>query len=263
MSARLALRLLRDRRLQPLWERLFNVSLTGMNYWSSDLTLTGEMDALARIAAATGEGQVVFDVGANVGDYSQAVLNAFPALGKLHAFEPSQPTASIFRDRLAGPLRAGHVELHTLALSDHEGQAELHSGGAGSATASLHTLAPEALDSLPHRPSLNETVELATLDGFCAAHGIDRIEFLKIDAEGHEAHILRGAQRMIAERRIAFIQFEFGAFNIDSRTYLRDLFEALRSYRIQRIVPGGLVDLGPYHPRLERFATMNYLAELR
>lgn len=139
----------------------------------------------------------------------------------------------------------------------------LHTAGEGSATASLHELSPITMDCVPHDPRKNETVQLTTLDHFCRTNGIRRIDLLKVDVEGHKPMVLKGAKEMLTGRRIQFVQFEFGAFNLDSQTFLRDLFELLDGYRISRIVLGGLVEVPRYEPRLERFATMNYLAELR
>jgi hypothetical protein len=87
---------------------------------------------------------------------------------------------------------------------------------------------------------------------------------LKIDVEGHELNVLKGAAELLSSRRINFIQFEFGEADIDSRTYLRDFFDLLSdNYDFFRIVPHGLRPIGAYSSAHEVFATINYLAALR
>ena len=105
---------------------------------------------------------------------------------------------------------------------------------------------------------------LKTLDDFCAENEVTEIGYLKIDVEGHELNVLRGAHRMLEEGRIRFVQFEFGEANIDSRTFVRDFFEVLGpDFDLYRIVSNGLRKIPTYHPGLEVFATINYLAAKR
>ena len=69
---------------------------------------------------------------------------------------------------------------------------------------------------------------------------------------------------MIAEKRIDFIQFEFGGANVDSRTYFRDFFHLLKpDFRLYRIVRNGLQPIDHYYEGLEQFNTINYLAAKR
>jgi hypothetical protein len=108
-------------------------------------------------------------------------------------------------------------------------------------------------------------VELRTLDDFCAERGIGRIDLLKIDVEGHELRVLEGARGLLEADAIGFIQFEFNATNIDSRSFFRDFYELLSPrYRLSRIVRDGLYPIGAYSPRHELFVgPVNYLAEHR
>ena len=57
-------------------------------------------------------------------------------------------------------------------------------------------------------------VEVQTGDAYCTRHRIERIDLLKIDVEGAEHLVLRGFERMLHERRIEVIQFEYGLANI-------------------------------------------------
>ena len=75
---------------------------------------------------------------------------------------------------------------------------------------------------------------------------------------------LRGAQNMIRNRRIRFIQFEFGAPDIESKTFFKDIFKFLSSdYRIHRVVYHGITPIDTYSEFHETFATANFLAVVR
>ena len=118
------------------------------------------------------------------------------------------------------------------------------------------------LDHFDIDMKFQEDCQFATVDEFCAANQIDRIHFLKIDVEGHELAVLRGANRMIGGGKVDYIQFEFGGCNIDSRTFFQDFWYMLHNqYDIYRIVPTGLYPIKKYTETREIFLCSNYLAE--
>jgi len=103
------------------------------------------------------------------------------------------------------------------------------------------------------------------LDNFCEKNHIDFIDMLKMDVEGHEFRVLQGSKRMLENRKINYIQFEFGGSNIDSRTYFKDFYDLLKKdYTIYRVLADGIRPIGQYNEMLhEIFTTINYLAELK
>ena len=249
--------LFRRRMLRPLWRRLHGISLVGLNYWASEFEMTGERQALNYVAGRLTDVShpVIFDVGANVGDYSVACLEAFGAECHVHAFEPAASTFAVLQGRLA---RYPDVTLHKLGLGDRAGTATLRSSGSCSSIASLVDL------DRPVRPfadEFSEEVETETIDSLCERQRIDRIDFLKLDIEGFELAALRGAERMIREGNIRYIQFEFGENNVSSRTFLADFARLLADYILYQVVPGGPVRWCYDGGSSEIFATMNYLAE--
>ena len=254
------LRLLRHRAMQRFWQRVHRVSLIGMNYWASHLAHTGELDAIAWVARRLRDTvrPVIFDVGANVGDYAQACLAAFPAGCDLHAFEPARATHAMLQRRFAQ--QKDRVHAHCCAMGESMGSALLRSSEPGSTIASLVDLQSPIR---PFDPALAETVTVATIDGFCAENGIDRIDFLKLDVEGYELAVLKGAAHMIGREKVSIIQMEFGENNISSRSYMADFVKCFDGYDMFRIVPGGLVPWTYDGGRSEIFATMNYLCVAR
>lgn len=199
---------------------------------------------------------VVFDVGANKGLWSRAMLaQGGTRVARIFAFEPSRHNWQEI-ESIADP----RLNLIKMAVSDHIGEAELFSDAPGSGLASL---SQRNLEHVGLEMAGQEVVALTTLDAFCAERGIQRIDFLKLDIEGHELAALKGARGLLQRGAIGALSFEFGGANIDTRTYFKDFWELLRNhgYAIWRIVPGSApAPLTRYHERLECFATTNYLA---
>lgn len=230
-----------------------------MNFWASHLEETGEIDALRYVARRLDQNArcVVFDVGANAGDYARMCIDVFGSSCTVHAFEPS-PDA--FNELRQTALTESNIIAHQLALSDREGTATLFTPGGASTLASLHEINP--LDQEAKR--FRRKVRVTTLDAVCRNERIANVDLLKLDVEGHEFSALLGARGMLRKRRIRFIQYEFGENSIGARRYLRDFSDLLAAdYNIFRVVPGGLVPWSYMGGVSEVFATMNYLCELK
>lgn len=241
-------------RLQPFFELLHHVSLKGMNYGAANSPRqSGERAVLERLRVAYGESApVVFDVGANHGQYARLATSVLGSKVQLHCFEPLDAPSRDLASMAAPP----RVNVHKLGLSDRVGPRTLRAAAAGDVRASVYEL-PEFRD--PDGAGHTETVEFTTLDTFCAEAGVGRIDFLKIDVEGHELAVLRGARRLLDAGAIGAVQFEFGAAHVHARVFLADFFELLAGFELHRVVQDGIRRL-QYAERYEVFHTSNYLA---
>ena len=218
---------------------------------------SGELYVMKMISSDKESGRrVVLDVGANIGKYSVALSKHFAGDDHvIHSFEPSPLTFEQLKKNVAD-LRA--VQVHNVALSDHEGDQTLFSRSPLSGMSSLYQ---RRLEHFNMQMDRTETIHTTTLDSFAAEHEIDSIHFLKMDIEGHELSCLSGATQFMQKNRIKYIQFEFGGCNIDSRTYFQDFWYLLSpGYKLFRIVQDGLVEIKAYNERLEIFKNINYLA---
>jgi FkbM family methyltransferase len=204
-----------------------------------------------------GRGVSVIDVGANVGRWSATMLAVARRVGRtddldLHAFEPSAATFECMARALDGQ----GVSLHRMALSDRPGSSLLHVIASCAGTNSLH--AP------PGAPADGPTEEVATttLDSYVGRAGLNAVALVKIDTEGHDLAVLRGAQTLFAGQRISIAQFEYNYRWIDARCYLRDAFELLEplGYRIGKLTPFGVEFYPRWDADLETFVEGNYLA---
>jgi FkbM family methyltransferase len=242
-------------RYQRVFTRLHSAALIGRNFGPSDVAKSGELVALGHMAGAQPASSVIFDVGANVGDWTLQAARLWPA-ATIHAFEPS---AAVF-DELAKATAGLNVRLVQSALSDRSGVAVLHAVPSQSGLSSLHD---RDLSSHGMVMTERQVVPLTTIDDYCVANALEHIDVLKIDAEGHDLKVLAGAERMLATGRVGFVQFEFGGANIDSRTFLRDFVSLLGStHDLARLLADGLEPLA-YSEREEIFITANFLATPR
>jgi FkbM family methyltransferase len=141
-----------------------------------------------------------FDVGANVGQTAAALTEAFPQADIL-CFEP---VAATYRQLQTAAALMPRVRAFNIALSDSAGEAVMHTYD----SSLLSSLEPNALFT-EGRAATTETCRKETLDAFCAEQGIERIGLLKIDTEGHDLSVLRGAAAMLAQGRIGFVLTEF------------------------------------------------------
>lgn len=221
--------------------RFYTRTKAGENF--GDMTLNGELRFLKRHGPAC---RVVFDVGASTGTWTRHALAAAPG-AEIHCFEPL-PDAFRTLQAQGFPER---VVCNPVGLSEAAGEAEIFT-----VAASLYDNRPPGVET----DAPTERVRLTTLDAYCADRGIDRIDLLKIDAEGHDLAILRGGARLLREERIRRIQFEYGPFNIPARVLLRDVFAffAPLPYTIYHILPRGLVEVPEYDLRLENFVYKNF-----
>jgi FkbM family methyltransferase len=152
----------------------------------------------ARILLGPRDHPVLFDVGANLGQSTLAMLEYFPA-PTIHAFEPSPST---FRRLQRAVGHRANVTLVPAALGDQQGRLPFHVTSEYSANDSL--LSPAWTEGV----TVVE-VQVDTVDQYCARHGIERIDLLKIDAQGYDLHVLRGAAAMLRDRRVTLFTCEF------------------------------------------------------
>lgn len=139
----------------------------------------------------------VFDVGANVGQTATAFARAFPE-AVIRSFEPFASTFVLLRQNTA---RLPNVYCEQLALGAGAGNVSVPLQGS-SVNNSLQT----CLDSPADGPV--ETIEVDTLDAYCRTRDLDEIDYLKIDTEGHDLEVLKGASELLATHRIGFVQVE-------------------------------------------------------
>lgn len=186
------------------------------------------------------------DVGAFHGHYSVAAATSYPQ-AKVIAFEPTEDSANKF---LLNTVRFGdRVQLHRLGISDTPGEAVIHLTTTGGAN-SVHPQAAEHRRQNPHvRECGRQKIVLQTLDQALAREeGI--IDVLKIDVEGHEMNVLRGAAATLGRTRFVILEV---ALSRDEDVRRQKVFEIFAKMNQSRFYLYGIHDLYPFgepHPRL-------------
>lgn len=236
-----------------MWYDLYKKALMGMNVgMGSNLESSGELYVLKFLKSSCQKMEVLFDVGANVGDYTKNLQLFFPG-AKIHCFEPARETFRTLSDNIIG----ANVILNNMGISNEEKKGTIYFDKENSGLASLYN---RQLDYFGLEFSREEQVELVTLDYYCQSHGIDRIDFLKMDIEGNEYNALLGAENLLKENKIGVIQIETGGANMDSRTYFRDFWNLLhRDFEVFRILQDGFKRIDCYEEQLECFVTTNWM----
>jgi FkbM family methyltransferase len=219
---------------------------------------TAELRAIPRLVRP---GDTAFDVGANVGLYSVLLSRLCGPAGRVWAFEPVPDTYWRLRETLALNHCENVIPVRS-AVSERPGcaRANLYE----SQFAEWNTLGippPRLANGRQVAPRESIEVSTQTLDGFCEAEKIQRIRFLKVDVEGFELSVLRGAERLLRERRVDYICFEIAKQPLaNAGVRSREVFEALEaqgyaSYRLEKAT--GAFQ-GPIHDTPE--AWMNFFA---
>lgn len=137
-------------------------------------------------------GDTFVDVGANVAPYS--LLAAAVRDARVVAFEPGTLARRTARANIDLNGVGGRIALEAAAVSDADGEALL----------TTDRWATNALATADYPGGL-EQVRTITLDSYDAAHGLGDVTLLKVDVEGHEAPVIRGASELISRCRPALI----------------------------------------------------------
>jgi len=203
-------------------------------------------------------GGCFFDVGCNKGVYARELLKVFDSqLQSFHCFEPSKKLVSEYLT-----FNDPRVRVNPAALGARKSVGKLFKVRN---QPGLNSLTKRRLDHFNLKMDEKETVNIVTLDDYAKSQKINRIDFIKLDVEGHELEVLKGGTKLFEKRAIQCIQFEFGGCNIDTRTYFQDFWYLLKDkirYTIYRITPFGAKKVNRYRENDEIFLTTNYIAVL-
>ncbi len=205
--------------------------------------------------APAGRKIVVLDIGANVGDWTRAMLQQARKEQELqvHAFEPCSGTYNILVNRVGTMCGAGLITTVCKACSNSPGTATLHVVSVGAGTNSL--TCTDQIGDL-------EEVPVTSVDEYCREIQVNHVTLVKIDAEGHDLEVVRGAARMLRQQAIDVLQFEYNQRWIYGHFFLRDAFNFLAplGYTIGKVTPHGIEFYSQWHWELETFREGNYLA---
>lgn len=143
---------------------------------------------------------ICVDVGANLGYYS-VLFGSIARLGSVHSFEPVSANYHLLALNVLAN-RLDNVLVNHLALGEWEGTTEIVEAADGAFSSLMDT---------GRRPVLaSASVSLSTLDAYCQHRSLPRVDCLKIDVEGSEHSVIRGASELLSDesRRPRLVMLE-------------------------------------------------------
>ena len=159
-----------------------------------------------RILLKDVEAPVCFDVGAHTGETLTMMGRCFPQ-ATIHSFEPDPESFSLLQQVARQFPKAS---IYQLAMGDQSHISQLRRNRASMTNSMLEvSRESEAGPTANLFEKVGEVpVTVTTLDEFCTAHDVNRIDFLKTDCQGFDLRALKGASGLLAKRRVHIIQCE-------------------------------------------------------
>ncbi len=222
-----------------------------------EMVASGEIEIIHRYIS---DGQVVFDVGAYIGDWTKEVAKTASNL-EIHLFEPN-PNAYQNLLQNFNHISTPQTKLipQNMGVSCQEGVKTFYRYGSLPVLSTLYRRVAVEEQGLQSPEAF--TILTTTLDQYCKRQDIKRINYLKIDVEGGELDVLFGAEELLKAGRIDYIQFEYGGTYLDANITLKQVFEYLQQFRysIFKIKPNQLEHIPEFTSEHETFAFSNFLA---
>ena len=160
----------------------------------------------------------VFDIGTNMGFYTVWMSRFIDQTGKIHCFEPDGKNYKRLESNISLNQLAGFTKSNQCAVSDHEGLLMFTEGRDGENHISYSELESAV------------KVQSVTLDKYVVLQGIKQIAYMKIDVEGFELHVLKGAVELLKHKQVDIIQLEINQQLNNAGTTVNDLVHFLYSY---------------------------------
>lgn len=169
-------------------------------------------------------GTVLYDIGAATGVYSLAAAKV-ATVAQVVAFEP---LADSFAALEARARAFPHVRCFNLALGDENRDAEIHRSSWRN-TSSFLPVGDLTRQEFPKAATLeaDEVVRMARLDDVVAEHGLEPPDILKMDVQGLEDRVIRGAEQTLRQARLCLAEVSFRPL-YDGAPLFDDVYPSLR-----------------------------------
>ena len=182
------------------------------------------------------EGMTIIDVGANAGVYAFSAAKRVGATGRVLAIEPFSACVN-YLNQTCRVNQFDWVNVCAGAASDRNGTAKLSLSSASE----LNELISEEEGQTRDASSFEE-VECFTLDSLIEQYAVSRVDFLKIDAEGHELQVLKGSDLILTEFAPIILYENIAGHqgsNLPVADYLRSIGYQLFRYQpyLQKLIP--------------------------
>lgn len=218
-----------------------------MEYATGEFQWSGESQLVEELLKNKYRFNTVFDVGANIGCWANLISGVSE---NIHCFEPMPAVYDKLCDN--APNKA---TVNSFGLSDKTEWLNMKY------TPNNDRLTTPCLDLARDEEAIILPLLMVDGDSYCRSRQIDKIDYLKIDTEGHEFKVVNGFKDMIQHNKIDAIQFEYGYANVLTKDLLLDFYKLLNplGYIIGKLTPAG-VHFKDYNLLDEDFRGPNYVA---
>lgn len=175
---------------------------------------------------------ICFDVGANRGQTIQLLQDCF-VFPAIHSFEPASASYAALTKQSFG----SQVHIYELAFGEEVGVAEFNNFKHSELNSFLSMNADKGENLFAEEEVISvESVRVETLDNFCNSHNIDRIDLLKIDTQGFELPVLRGAIGLLEQQKIGAILLELNFATLyEGQSDPLEILQLLRSHKMRLV----------------------------
>ncbi|MEG5139054.1 MULTISPECIES: FkbM family methyltransferase [unclassified Microcoleus] len=228
--------------VQPASYKNVHCAATNKSLNSSEFEIEKAEKSLVRNLVDIGN--IVFDVGAHLGDYTILFGEVVGNTGKVYSFEPTSSTFEKLQQRIEEE-GDPNIYLFQKAVFSENKSIEFHEFPGVYAV--WNSLGKPQMKSVTNPSEYvqivkTEVVEAITLDSFCKQHNITSIDYLKLDVEGAESDALQGSVDLLDAKAIRFIQFEISQKMLEGLNRVaQDTFDILiqHGYECHRIAGNG------------------------
>ncbi|CAM5191018.1 hypothetical protein UACE39S_04177 [Ureibacillus acetophenoni] len=201
---------------------------------------------------------VVFDIGANIGDWSKQLLENVDSVN-LHTFEPIHNLHQECIANLIEFKEKDKLYFNNLAVGNEVSNKIINYYDKIPTLSTIYRRNKE--DRLNIHPT-EKMVTVTTIDRYCEENDIKHVNFIKIDVEGSKIDVLKGATTLLKNGAVDYVQFEYGGTFKDSNTTLKEAFDIFKenNYFVIRITDNLREEVVEWQYNLEDYKYNNYLA---
>ncbi len=204
---------------------------------------------------------LVFDIGAFDGDWSREVYSKHEDV-TIYGFEPHPVTYQQMCSKMEARIKEKSFIPNNVAVSDETAKSILWQYPIHPALSSIHKRNEKEMEGIGEQSPKAVLIKTVSLDVFCSINRIEYVNFVKIDTEGNEYAVLKGARNLLNEGRIGAVQFEYGRCYLDAKTTLRESFALLlnSAYKIGKVTSKEIQFCTSFEDGFEQYDYCNYLA---
>jgi FkbM family methyltransferase len=200
--------------------------------------------------------ELCIDVGANIGEYTKEILEHTKS--RVIAFEPVPTTFEKLRKETL--LYSDRIQYENKGVGAINEELIIHFNSAASAHASFS----EEVKQINYVTNKEKVaVPVITLDSYFKDNNITKVDFIKIDTEGFESEVFKGAEKIFKELKPKFIQIEFNWHQLFRNTSLYYFSQLLAEYDMYQLIPNGWILRDPKDPLVNIYSYSNFVFVLK